>query len=85
MPRLKGMSWERVFTGLGLFFVLLGLAFIVVPLIVKHLPSISLERIPWILLWVYRKDNFWFATSPILIIAGIAYILWTLIRIGALK
>ena len=79
------MSWERVFVGLGLFFVLLGLAFIVAPLIVKHLPSISLERMPWILLWVYRKDNFWFATSPILIIAGIAYILWTLIRPGALK
>ena len=79
------MSWERVFMGLGVFFVLLGLAFIVAPLIVKHLPSISLERIPWILLWVYRKDDFWFATSPILIIAGIAYILWTLIRLGGLK
>ena len=70
---------------LGVFFVLLGLAFIVAPLIVKHLPSISLERIPWILLWVYRKDDFWLATSPILIIAGIAYILWTLIRLGVFK
>ena len=79
------MMWERVFMGFGVFLVLLGLAFIVAPLIVKHLPSISLERIPWIVLWVYRKDNFWFATSPILIIAGIVYILWMLIRLGIFK
>jgi len=79
------MTWERVFMGFGVFLILLGLAFIVAPLIVKHLPSISLERIPWIVLWVYRKDNFWFATSPILIIAGIVYILWMLIRLGIFK
>ena len=79
------MFWERVFTSFGVFLVLIGLAFIVAPLIVKHLPSISLERIPWVVLWVYRKDNFWFATSPILIIAGIIYILWILIHQGVFK
>jgi len=52
------MSWEKAFIGLGILLILLGLAFIAVPLIAKHLPTISLERIPWILLWVYCKDNF---------------------------
>ncbi|MCX8175855.1 MAG: DUF2905 domain-containing protein [Candidatus Bathyarchaeota archaeon] len=76
---------EKFFTGLGVFFILLGVAFIIASIVVKYLPSIRLEYIPWILLWVYRKDNFWIATSPILIIAGIAYIFYVLLRTGILK
>jgi uncharacterized protein YjeT (DUF2065 family) len=68
--------WERVSVSIGVILVLLGLAFVVAPIIAKHLPTVSIERIPWILLWVYHKDSFWVATSPILIIAGAAYVLW---------
>ena len=75
------MGWERTFMGVGIFFIILGLAFILVPLIVRYLPSISLKRTPWIVLWIYRRDNFWFATSPILILIGIAYLIWLLIRL----
>ncbi|MGP3667843.1 MAG: hypothetical protein ACKD6N_04805 [Candidatus Bathyarchaeota archaeon] len=79
------MSSEKLFIGLGFFLILLGIVFIVVPIIAKYLPSIRLEHVPWILLWVYRKDNFWIATSPILIIAGIIYIFYVLLHAGILK
>ncbi|MEM2137064.1 MAG: hypothetical protein QXX09_02715 [Candidatus Methanomethylicia archaeon] len=75
--------WEKMFLNLGIVFILFGLALIIIPLIIRYLPSISIERIPWIILWIYRKDNFFFATSPILIIIGIIYMIWILIKLKA--
>jgi len=50
---------------------------------VKHTPTLEmLERVPPILLYVYRRDNFCFAASPILLMAGAVYLLWLLIRGG---
>ncbi|MEM0083894.1 MAG: hypothetical protein QW743_00165 [Candidatus Methanomethylicia archaeon] len=72
--------FERAFIGLGIFFIVLGVIFILVPLLIKLIPSISIERIPWIILWVYRSNGFIFATSPILIIIGIIYLIWILIK-----
>ncbi|MCS7369037.1 MAG: hypothetical protein NDF57_04945 [archaeon GBS-70-058] len=68
--------WEKMLTNVGIIFIVIGVALIMIPLIVKMIPSISIEKIPWILLWVYRKDGFTFATSPLLIIIGILYLIW---------
>jgi len=74
------MDWERSFIILGVILILIGIVLVLVPLLVKVFPSVNLEKIPWILLYVYRKDGFFFATSPILIIIGIVYLLWVSLR-----
>jgi len=74
------MDWEKSLVIFGVTLILMGIALILVPLIVKVFPSVNLEKIPWILFYVYRKDGFFFATSPILIIIGIVYFLWTFLR-----
>ncbi|MEM0054274.1 MAG: hypothetical protein QXL89_08835, partial [Nitrososphaeria archaeon] len=66
----------KLLIGLGVFFIIIGIAFIAIPMIAKLFSSIQLEKIPWILLWIYKSDGFWFATSPILIIIGIIYLIW---------
>jgi hypothetical protein len=43
-------------------------------LVLERLPS--LESVPWILLYVYRRDGFVFVTSPILIIISVLSLLW---------
>jgi hypothetical protein len=68
--------WEKMLTSMGIAFIIIGVALIMIPLIVRIIPSISIEKIPWIILWVYRKDGFTFATSPILIIIGLLYLIW---------
>ncbi len=59
---------------LGIVLMVLGVLLFVAPLILERMPS--LESIPWILLYVYRRDGFVFATSPILIIISIISLLW---------
>ena len=71
-------SWHRPFTVLGLFFIILGLILVALPLIIRHLPS--LERLPWIVIWVYRRNGFYFATSPLLIIISSVSLLLQLFR-----
>ncbi|UCH02581.1 MAG: hypothetical protein JSV20_01990 [Candidatus Bathyarchaeota archaeon] len=74
------MDWERLFTQLGVTLILFGIALVVIPLLIKLLPIIDSEKVPWLLLYVYRRENFLFATSPILILIGIVYLLWILVR-----
>jgi len=57
-------------TIMGLIFILCGLILVSLPFITRHLPG--LDRLPWIIIWVYRKDSFYFVTSPLLIIISIA-------------
>ena len=61
--------WYRPFTVLGLLLIVCGFILVALPIIARHLPS--LERLPWILIWVYRRDGFYFVTSPLLIIISI--------------
>jgi len=65
------------FTSLGILLILIGIAFVLIPIMAKLIPEVDLEKIPWFLLYVYRRDNFVFATSPLLIIISIFYSLWT--------
>lgn len=63
----------RPLTVLGLLLIVSGFILVALPLIARHLPS--LERLPWILIWVYRRDGFYFITSPLLIIISIVSLL----------
>jgi len=67
-------------TLLGIFFVLIGIALVLIPLIAKYLPGVDFSKIPWFFLYVYRSDGFFFATSPLLIAIGIIFFLWSLLR-----
>jgi hypothetical protein len=74
------MNSEIPFTSLGILFILIGIAFVLIPIAARLFPQVDLDKIPWILLYVYRTDNFVFATSPLLIIVSIAFFIWTYIH-----
>jgi uncharacterized membrane protein len=59
---------------LGIVLMVLGVLLFIAPLVLEKMPS--LESVPWILLYVYRRDGFVFVTSPILIIISILSLLW---------
>ena len=59
----------RPFTTLGLLLIVCGLVLVALPFVIRFIPNI--ERVPWIILWVYRRDGFFFATSPLLIIISL--------------
>ena len=71
------MDSEISFTFLGTLFILIGIALVLIPIVAKFVPEITLEKIPWFILYVYKSDGFVFATSPLLIAISIAYFLWT--------
>ena len=74
------MDWENPFSVFEVTLILMGFALLIIPIIVKIIPAVDLEKIPWFLLYVYRNDGFVFITSPLLIIIGVAYFLWALLR-----
>ena len=63
------MRSYQPFTLIGLIFIVAGILLVILPLIAQHIPN--LQKIPWIIIWTYKSDNFVFATSPILIIITI--------------
>lgn len=60
------------FYAIGILLVLLGIAFILIPLAGRSLSNV---KIPWIILYTYNSGGFYFATSPILIIISLVGIL----------
>jgi len=64
----------RLLQVLGIMLMILGALLFIAPLLLERIPS--LERIPWIILYVYRRDGFVFVTSPILIIISVLSLLW---------
>jgi hypothetical protein len=66
------------FTSLGWMLILLGAIFVALPYIVRFVPS--LERVPWWILWVYKRDGFYFATSPLLIFISLISLLLSFYR-----
>ncbi len=71
-------EWYRSFAWLGVMMILLGVLFVAIPYIIRYAPEI--EKLPPILLYVYRRDGFYFATSPILIIVSIVWVLVSFLR-----
>ena len=62
------------FQVLGIMLMVLGALLFIAPILIEKIPS--LESIPWIILYVYRKDGFVFVTSPLLIMISIVSLLW---------
>ena len=73
------MDWQNPFNVFGVTLILMGVALLIVPIIAKIIPTVDLEKIPWLILYVYRRDGFVFITSPLLIIIGVAYFLLALL------
>jgi hypothetical protein len=72
---------SSIFTALGVVFILLGVALVALPILARSLNLQNiLDRVPWIILYVYRQDGFVFITSPILIIASLAFIIYALLK-----
>ena len=74
------MTWERSLTAFGILLILIGVALVLIPIVVKLIPEIDVKQIPWFLLYIYHKDGFFFATSPLLIIIGLLSFLWVFLR-----
>jgi len=55
-------------TLLGILLILLGVVFVALPYLSR---VVDVEKIPWIILYVYRRDGFTFATSPILLFLSV--------------
>jgi hypothetical protein len=64
---------------IGIVFVLIGIAFFLIPVLAKS-GLLSGVKIPWIILYVYNNNGFYFATSPLLIIISVASLLFAFIR-----
>lgn len=61
----------------GIMLVLLGIAFIMIPLLGRSLSNV---KIPWLILYTYNKGGVFFATSPILIIISLVGFLVAFLR-----
>jgi hypothetical protein len=68
--------YYRSMTTLGVILIASGLALVLLPILARHVPS--LDKLPWIIVWVYRKNGFYFATSPLLIIVSLISLLLNL-------
>lgn len=58
----------------GIFCIVLGALLVIAPILLEHLPALT--KMPWILLYVYRRDGFMFVTSPLLLIISLISLLW---------
>jgi hypothetical protein len=66
------------FTVVGVLLILMGVILVALPYVERVIPNI--EKVPWIILWVYRSEGFTFATSPLLIILSLISILLAYLR-----
>jgi len=55
---------------------LLGIVLLLIPYLIRYAPEI--EKLPSIILYIYRRNNFIFATSPIVMAIAI---IWTLVSV----
>ena len=62
----------------GIILILLGLLIILLPELIRRFPSLKAEH-PMLIYTIYRKGNFWVATSPILIAIGLVALIFYLL------
>lgn len=72
------MKFFETTTILGIILIISGILLLFLPVIAQHIPS--LDKIPWILLWTYKTDNFVFVTSPLLIIITIISLILNFVK-----
>ncbi|MCX6654599.1 MAG: hypothetical protein NTY03_05700 [Candidatus Bathyarchaeota archaeon] len=66
------MDEANPLTLLGVLLILLGVIFVALPYISR---VVDVEKIHWIILYVYRRDGFTFVTSPILLFLSTLYLI----------
>ncbi len=79
MSQSPALENNLTFYILGFVFVLIGIAFFLIPLLARS-GALSGLKIPWIILYVYHSDGFYFATSPLLVIISLASLLLAFLR-----
>jgi hypothetical protein len=62
---MSAVGGANPYTIFGVLLIFLGVVFVALPYIGR---VVDVDKIPWIILYVYKSDGFVFATSPILII-----------------
>lgn len=70
--------YYRSLTAMGVILIASGIVLVALPILARHVPS--LDKLPWFILWVYRKNGFYFATSPLLIIVSLVSLLLNLLN-----
>ncbi|HXQ92846.1 MAG TPA: hypothetical protein VN739_07545 [Nitrososphaerales archaeon] len=79
MSQNTELSSNWAFYYIGALFILLGIAFFLIPVLARS-GFLSGVKIPWIILYVYNSNGFYFATSPILIIVSIVGVVLAMLR-----
>jgi len=64
-------------TWAGVVLIVIGVALILLPILGRY---VDLAHIPWWLIYVYKSDGFYFATSPLLIVLFILSLAYSLMR-----
>ncbi|MDP6458763.1 MAG: hypothetical protein QGF78_05515 [Candidatus Bathyarchaeota archaeon] len=54
---------------LGIILLISGLLLVLLPLLTHYLPYQN--QVPWFLIWGYRRNGFYFVTSPLLIVLSL--------------
>lgn len=67
-----------LFTIMGTILIVAGIILVALPFLAKYAPL--LEKLPPILIYVYRHNGFYFVTSPVLIVISIISIIIFLIK-----
>jgi hypothetical protein len=70
--------YYRSLTALGVILIASGIVLVALPILARFVPS--LDKLPWFILWFYRKNGFYFATSPLLIIVSLVSLLLNLLN-----
>jgi len=64
-------------TWAGVVLIVIGAMLILLPILGRY---VDLTHIPWWLIYVYKSDGFYFATSPLLIVLFILSLAYSLMR-----
>ncbi|MFQ5710736.1 MAG: hypothetical protein ACE5GD_03035 [Candidatus Geothermarchaeales archaeon] len=63
----------RAIISLGVAVIIIGVALVLIGVAARYAPP--LEKLPPILIYVYRRGDFYLVTSPILILLGVLLLL----------
>jgi hypothetical protein len=75
---MEPMEDYQPFTLVGIALIVIGVILVALPFVARYIPS--LEKLPWIIIWVYKSNGFIFATSPLLIIISIISLILSFLK-----
>ena len=72
---------SNILSSTGLILIILGIALFLIPSLLKYYPSLAaIGKIHWLIIYVYKSDNFMFAISPILILTSLVLLIYSAIN-----